>query len=192
MTKTLITAIAIATLTGFASPDDASARMRGCSGRGPAQQDGTPAEETVCDTVGRRLFGLCNAYCEASDCDGENPLASPRACDRLRRRYEDRAGEAPPCDSATCNAACDAVRIECETDGGECEECEFVFAACLVDMGCQPPPSDTCDDDTASDTPTDPNDGSDTPDDPADTGGPTGGDDVVAGSNPNVLPDLFP
>lgn len=29
----------------------------------------TPAEETICDGLEGAAFGLCNAYCEAKDCD---------------------------------------------------------------------------------------------------------------------------
>ena len=37
----------------------------------------TPAEETVCEGLSGAAFGLCNAYCEAMDCDGE-PKASQK------------------------------------------------------------------------------------------------------------------
>ena len=42
----------------------------------------TPAEETVCDGAGLTgaLWGLCNAYCEAMDCDSGAPKASLEAC----------------------------------------------------------------------------------------------------------------
>jgi hypothetical protein len=43
--------------------------------------------------------GLCIAYCEALDCDGFAPNASPRACDRLAREFARRSdGAAPPCE----------------------------------------------------------------------------------------------
>ena len=41
----------------------------------------TPAVETVCDGLADELFGLCNAYCEAKDCDSDNPK------EHLRRFY---------------------------------------------------------------------------------------------------------
>jgi hypothetical protein len=45
-----------------------------------------------------RAFGLCHAYCEALDCDGPWPRASPRACSRLARSFARRTGGAPlPC-----------------------------------------------------------------------------------------------
>lgn len=70
--------------------------------------DLTPAEEEVCDflqgsefTPG--LFGLCNAYCEAKDCDAYGPYEDqPQSCQRLYDNFVARATGAddplePPC-----------------------------------------------------------------------------------------------
>ncbi len=61
----------------------------------------TPAEETVCDEMGYkgRAWGLCNAYCEAMDCDSDEPRASDRACERVFRNWQRAVGgdEIPPC-----------------------------------------------------------------------------------------------
>ena len=45
----------------------------------------TPSEETVCDGLSGGAFGLCNAYCEAMDCDNEDPGhdADQKACDAI-------------------------------------------------------------------------------------------------------------
>jgi len=43
----------------------------------------TPAEEVVCDGEVGAAFGLCNAFCEAMDCDSDSPRASEQACDRV-------------------------------------------------------------------------------------------------------------
>jgi hypothetical protein len=45
----------------------------------------TPAVEDICTKWGfsGKLNGLCNAYCEAMDCDSENPQASDEACNRV-------------------------------------------------------------------------------------------------------------
>lgn len=53
--------------------------------------------ERACEAAGLRgsAFGLCNAYCEAVDCDGESPRGSARACDRLADLF-DRAGGGEP------------------------------------------------------------------------------------------------
>lgn len=48
----------------------------------------TPAEESVCDSHTGAAFGLCNAYCEAMDCDSASPHASARACARVAEHFE--------------------------------------------------------------------------------------------------------
>lgn len=59
----------------------------------------TPAVETICDEAGLTgaLWGLCNAYCEAMDCD-TNPKASERACESVLNNFHKKSGgEDPPC-----------------------------------------------------------------------------------------------
>ena len=60
---------------------------------------GTAAAQSVCDewSGNSQAFGLCNAYCEAMDCDDPDHRASKRACDRVFQKFEDFTGEAPPC-----------------------------------------------------------------------------------------------
>ena len=81
----------------------------------------TPAEEMVCvDEVGA-LKGLCNAYCEAMDCNlDEGVHASPKACERVLANYHSKSGDIdPPClDSgcaATATADANAVYAACTT-----------------------------------------------------------------------------
>jgi len=59
----------------------------------------TPAEESVCDGFEGRSFGLCNAYCEATDCgDGVN-YANWRACASLQKNWQKKTGlDELPCD----------------------------------------------------------------------------------------------
>ena len=65
----------------------------------------TPAEETVCDDLDGAEFGLCNAYCEAMDCDlaydedpETEPHASDRACEQVLANFQKHSGgEDPPC-----------------------------------------------------------------------------------------------
>jgi hypothetical protein len=58
----------------------------------------TPAEEQVCDGLSGARWGLCNAYCEAMDCDADAPHAAQNACDRVLLQYvEKSAGVVPPC-----------------------------------------------------------------------------------------------
>ena len=64
----------------------------------------TPASETVCENETGAAWGLCNAYCEAMDCD-ENPQASQRACYRVGGKFISITGRALPCelpDPVTC------------------------------------------------------------------------------------------
>ena len=60
-----------------------------------------PAIETVCDGD-PFSFGLCNAYCEALDCESDTPLGTPRACSRILTNYMKKSdGVLPPCE-VTC------------------------------------------------------------------------------------------
>ena len=59
----------------------------------------TPSQDMVCDilhggTPG--LFGLCNAFCEAKNCDEEDQLNLPRSCDRLLNNYNNRMESGDP------------------------------------------------------------------------------------------------
>jgi hypothetical protein len=57
--------------------------------------------QRACEAAGlrRAAFGICNAYCETVDCDGESPRGSPRACDRLAQRFAwSGAGVPLPCE----------------------------------------------------------------------------------------------
>lgn len=56
-----------------------------------------PAEESVCDNLIGVAFGLCNAYCEAMDCDSDEPRASLKSCARIFEKFDKIVGEAPPC-----------------------------------------------------------------------------------------------
>jgi hypothetical protein len=60
-----------------------------------------PSVETVCDGQTGAAYGLCNAYCEAMDCDSPSPQASPTACGRVRTNYTRITGQPLPCD-VTC------------------------------------------------------------------------------------------
>ena len=60
-----------------------------------------PSVETICDNETGAAFGLCNAYCEAMDCDSPNHRASDAACAQVRRSFERRTGRPMPCE-VTC------------------------------------------------------------------------------------------
>ncbi|HWN45442.1 MAG TPA: hypothetical protein VNW71_24665 [Thermoanaerobaculia bacterium] len=61
----------------------------------------TPSEETICDGQIGAAYGLCNAYCEAMDCESPAPHASLTACTRVLNNFMKHTGEMPPC-AATC------------------------------------------------------------------------------------------
>ena len=116
------------------NPDDAN---------GDGECD-TPASASDCASVGPgKLRGLCNAYCKATDCDGE-PKASERACNKLLANYIRASdGDLPPCVgqpeppsqpelcSDTCrfasDGACDDGGPESDYDlcelGTDCTDC---------------------------------------------------------------------
>jgi hypothetical protein len=60
----------------------------------------TPAMESICDVYKGAAYGLCNAYCEAMDCDSTSPDASNTACSKVGEKFAQITGEQPPCDSA--------------------------------------------------------------------------------------------
>ena len=54
---------------------------------------------TVCDELKGKAYGLCNAYCEALDCDWD-PNASENACEALKSNYSSLTGESEfPCET---------------------------------------------------------------------------------------------
>lgn len=83
-----------------------------CSGIALAQTPDllTPSEETICDTETGAAFGLCNAFCEAMDCESANPQASATACAKVKDRFVNITGQTflpceacpPPPPGTTC------------------------------------------------------------------------------------------
>ena len=67
----------------------------------------TPAEEEVCD--GAPNFGLCNAFCEAQDCDDLDELST--SCTQIFNNYFKITGYYPPC---VCNEVCIDEKEACE------------------------------------------------------------------------------
>lgn len=60
----------------------------------------TPAEETVCDMETGAAYGLCNAYCEAMDCETDDPQASATACSKVGDKFTQLTGRELPCEVA--------------------------------------------------------------------------------------------
>lgn len=76
----------------------------------------TPASESICDGEVGAAYGLCNAYCEAMDCDSEEPNASEKACEKVLANYVKHTDMMPPCEGFSfegCNDDCEAVYDEC-------------------------------------------------------------------------------
>lgn len=77
-----------------------------CTGTGAAlaqTPDGMPpANETICNGESGAAFGLCNAYCEAMDCELDEPQASATACSRVRTKFQNITGHDLPCE-CPCN-----------------------------------------------------------------------------------------
>lgn len=72
-----------------------------CSGTALAQGTPdwmTPSEETICDGETGAAYGLCNAYCEAMDCESENAQASATACTKVRDKFTNITGRSLPCE----------------------------------------------------------------------------------------------
>ena len=63
-----------------------------------------PARESVCDAETGAAYGLCNAYCEAMDCDSAAPSASATACDKVRSKFQNVAGRDVTCETCPCSS----------------------------------------------------------------------------------------
>ena len=70
-----------------------------------------PPAEPVCDGLTGDAHGLCTSYCEAMDCDGDQPKASDRACERVLLNFKTLTGSIPPCDTFACPCNDPAVSI---------------------------------------------------------------------------------
>ena len=80
----------VATLLGMLLPSLASAL---------GTPDGLPPPmETICDTQTGAAYGLCNAYCEAMDCDSDSAQASTSACEKVSSKFNQITGALPPCE----------------------------------------------------------------------------------------------
>ncbi len=62
----------------------------------------TSVPEDVCAGESGAAFGLCNAYCEAMDCDSDAQQASDKACDKVFSLFMNITGNEPPCETVVC------------------------------------------------------------------------------------------
>lgn len=58
---------------------------------------GAQSTESVCDGEQGAAYGLCNAFCDAMDCDTDDPQASETACNKVKSKYQQITGNEPPC-----------------------------------------------------------------------------------------------
>jgi len=56
-----------------------------------------PSVENIRDGQEGSAVGLCNSYCEAMDCDSDNPQASQKACEKVLANFDKAADGAMPC-----------------------------------------------------------------------------------------------
>jgi hypothetical protein len=88
----------------------------------------TPAEEDSCGGLKGSAFGLCNAFCEAKDCDSIDPMDWNNSCFKLLDNYEKKTGNpGPPC---FC--------------GGPSGACQLDFQDCLANCDPADPAYDCC------------------------------------------------
>ena len=74
--------------------------------------------QTDCEGEVGAAYGLCNAYCEAMNCDSDYPRASSTACGKVLTKYNEIAGSVPPC-VAAAPAACPCnFRVDFWADAG--------------------------------------------------------------------------
>ena len=89
----------------------------------------TPAVEDVCEGESGAAFGLCNAYCEAMDCDfgfeeDPKPHASEKACLQVKYNYMKLSGKAElPCEPELCPPAGPlGLDCPCQVEDDLCDE----------------------------------------------------------------------
>ena len=84
---------------------------------------GAQPTESVCDGEQGAAYGLCNAFCDAMDCDGD-PQASETACNKVQSKFEQVTGHAPPCLepqlSCVCNEALPNFLAIASAPGADC------------------------------------------------------------------------
>jgi hypothetical protein len=79
-----------------------------CTGAALAQTPDMlpPSRETICDLETGAAFGLCNAYCEAMDCESASPQASESACSKVQGKFQNITGR-----DVTCELPCPCTSI---------------------------------------------------------------------------------
>ena len=111
-----------------------------------------PDQEDACALESGAAFGLCNAYCEAMDCellgDGDpntNPNASATACNKVKDKYIQLSGNA----ALPCDLPCEDVQLSYfysySSQSGTTTLCDNgIFTIYNSTGGCGPPDIAQC------------------------------------------------
>jgi hypothetical protein len=85
---------------------------------------------SACDGLSGAAWGLCNAFCETLDCDGNNTKAAPQACSRILANFTQHSDEPIPCAPVECPcfapAAVDELVEYCREQSSPVECTHFV------------------------------------------------------------------
>ena len=84
------------------------------------------ADCEICAAESGAAFGFCTAYCEAMDCDGDEPAASETACLKVKDKYMQVTGKQTlPCEGGREQAASCGSFASCSDCfwGGDEAEC---------------------------------------------------------------------
>ena len=96
----------------------------------------TPSVEEACDGLEGVAFGLCNAFCEAQDCDLQAELDA--SCRALYDNHVRLTGQEPPCFHAACDVRAPlgrtyAVAIDLAVDDHYCLFVDGLIVDCRTD-----------------------------------------------------------
>ncbi len=119
---------------------------------------GRPGSACTDAALARAAWGVCVAYCEELDCDGESPLASPSACAKLDASFGRQTdGALLPCEDDDGDEVADALD-NCPADpnpeqadgdldglGDACDNCPSVANPGQEDTFGSPALGDACD-----------------------------------------------
>ena len=77
-------------------------------------------EDSSCAGESGAAFGLCNAYCDAMECDSADPHASDTACEKVAEKFTQLTGRDLPCveDTPFCE-----IDDDCRVFSFLCEGC---------------------------------------------------------------------
>lgn len=67
---------------------------------------GAQPTESACDGEQGAAYGLCNAFCEAMECDSDDPQASETACNKVKGKFQQITGHEPPCLTPAVTCPC--------------------------------------------------------------------------------------